>query len=461
MLPRPKVSSAAFGRDCEAEGRVATLSAPQQAVEMAQQPVPLTHLMLCTVEVTGQTCWGDTLVLCGADPTLGSWEPQKAARMETNEHCYPVWQVCDVPLRCTGHETELEFKIVKLKAPINGTRETEWEPVAQNRRLPLLPGRRVRISLTWGESSNEPLACVDAAQAEPSKPITRSASAPRPPPPPASPASSQILHAQHKTSPSQSLHHESFDSVRAQALLNSAGALAPSQRAQPNVQPPARDGPPSAALCQQSSPAQPPPLSPSQARRLQEQQPPQQQPPPQQPQPPQPQQQPQQQPPHQQQQQRPAPPVVYSNGVPLMSSHAFMLAARQQQAQQQAAYRQAQQQAQQQQQAAQQALWAQQQQQQQAQQGQQQGQQGQLQAATVRFSAGDVQAHRRNQPLDTIQSMDLSWPPSLSPSEHSGLNSLGSSQCASTHDSRTPSSMDLQHAPSGAPAGAPLEQMLS
>ena len=100
-----------------------------------------------------ETCWGDTLVLCGAEPELGSWQPLKGARMQTDEHTYPVWRAKDLPLQC-GSDC-LEFKVVKLRAPSgdNGAPEVEWEPVSQNRQLTLLPGRRVRVSLTWGVPS--------------------------------------------------------------------------------------------------------------------------------------------------------------------------------------------------------------------------------------------------------------------------------------------------------------------
>ena len=114
--------------------------------------------------------------------------------MQTDERTYPVWHVKDLPLRCTGEY--LEFKVVKLRPTSGGgdDAEPEWEPIAHNRQLRLLPGRRVRVGpLVWGVPASADPEVIDAEHDEPTLPRTESASAPRPPAPPASPATSQVI----------------------------------------------------------------------------------------------------------------------------------------------------------------------------------------------------------------------------------------------------------------------------
>ena len=52
------------------------------------------------IEVQAETRWGDTVVMCGSTPQLGSWQPHRALRMVTDETAYPVWR-CEPLLLCT------------------------------------------------------------------------------------------------------------------------------------------------------------------------------------------------------------------------------------------------------------------------------------------------------------------------------------------------------------------------
>ena len=82
-----------------------------------------------SIECRVETNWGDTVVVCGSTEQLGSWKPDRALRMATDETIYPVWR-CEPLLLCSD---AIEFKFVILRA--GGP--AEWEPLPHNRPLPL------------------------------------------------------------------------------------------------------------------------------------------------------------------------------------------------------------------------------------------------------------------------------------------------------------------------------------
>ena len=95
-----------------------------------------------SIECRVETNWGDTVVVCGSTEQLGSWKPDRALRMATDETIYPVWR-CEPLLLCSD---AIEFKFVILRA--GGP--AEWEPLPHNRPLPLSSWRRTSRSSPIG-----------------------------------------------------------------------------------------------------------------------------------------------------------------------------------------------------------------------------------------------------------------------------------------------------------------------
>ena len=82
-----------------------------------------------SIECRTETAWGDTVVLCGSTEQLGSWQPERALRMATDEAIYPIWR-CEPLLLCSE---DVEFKFVIVR----GDGSAVWEPLASNRKLVL------------------------------------------------------------------------------------------------------------------------------------------------------------------------------------------------------------------------------------------------------------------------------------------------------------------------------------
>ena len=86
-------------------------------------------VMLVNFEVRVETVYGDTVVVVGSTPQLGSWNPERGVRMYTDELSYPVWRA-NQWLECEGN-TPLEYKCVIMRA----SGSVEWEVFTGNRRL--------------------------------------------------------------------------------------------------------------------------------------------------------------------------------------------------------------------------------------------------------------------------------------------------------------------------------------
>ena len=98
----------------------------------------------CAFNVTVETQWGDSVVLCGSSEELGCWAPARGLRLETSPETYPVWRCC-VELR---GDSPVEYKVVRLRG---AGAAAEWEPLPTNRRLELVPRpRRLACRLAWG-----------------------------------------------------------------------------------------------------------------------------------------------------------------------------------------------------------------------------------------------------------------------------------------------------------------------
>ena len=80
-------------------------------------------------ECRAETAWGDMVAICGSSEQLGSWRPERALRMATDEVIYPIWR-CEPLLLCSD---DVEFKFIILR----GDGSIEWEPLVHNRRLAL------------------------------------------------------------------------------------------------------------------------------------------------------------------------------------------------------------------------------------------------------------------------------------------------------------------------------------
>ena len=104
--------------------------------------------MYVAFEIVVETQWGDSAVLVGSTAQLGSWKPECGMRMNTDSSSYPIWHV-SLPLDCD--ESSLEFKVVILRA--DGS--ADWEPLPDNRRLSLFAGREVRVRATWNDPLEE------------------------------------------------------------------------------------------------------------------------------------------------------------------------------------------------------------------------------------------------------------------------------------------------------------------
>lgn len=124
------------------------IAAHAPAVQQKPPVAAVLKPMQLTIEAKTETQWGDTVVLVGSTAQLGSWQPSRGIRLCTDASSYPVWSVT-LPLDAiTAGDAPPEFKLVILRA----SSEVEWEPLPGNRRMvPPVAGRRSRVALTWGD----------------------------------------------------------------------------------------------------------------------------------------------------------------------------------------------------------------------------------------------------------------------------------------------------------------------
>ena len=54
---------------------------------------------LVSFEVEAETRWGDTVVLVGSTPQLGSWVPDAGLPLQTDERTYPAWRLPPISLK--------------------------------------------------------------------------------------------------------------------------------------------------------------------------------------------------------------------------------------------------------------------------------------------------------------------------------------------------------------------------
>jgi len=112
-----------------------------------------------TFEVEVETRWGDSVVLVGSTPQLGSWDPHKGLPMTTTAESYPIWRLGPKEQTEVATECSFEYKIVILRTrPAHGDRqliEAEWEPLLQNRWLTLGDAEvsgDLHMNSRWGQS---------------------------------------------------------------------------------------------------------------------------------------------------------------------------------------------------------------------------------------------------------------------------------------------------------------------
>ena len=123
---------------------------PQVMHYASTPPAFNTSKMQIAFSMSVETRWGDTAVLVGSTPCLGEWEPQRGARMSTDEHTYPVWHV-QLAHDCDDEHGALEYKVVILRD--GGA--ADWEELPQNRHLRLVAGRDVRVRGMWNDPHTE------------------------------------------------------------------------------------------------------------------------------------------------------------------------------------------------------------------------------------------------------------------------------------------------------------------
>jgi len=75
------------------------------------------------------TQWGDTLLIVGSAPEIGSWDPQRGRKLSTDASSYPAWS-CACQLDVSTHST-VEYKFVVHRA--DGS--IAWEPLVANRQM--------------------------------------------------------------------------------------------------------------------------------------------------------------------------------------------------------------------------------------------------------------------------------------------------------------------------------------
>ena len=127
---------------------VASLSMAVAPAAPPPPPMLATTKMHAAFECRVETNWGDTAVLVGSTPQMGSWNPERGVRLATDSGMYPMWSA-HLALDCD--DTSFEYKMIVVRS--DGS--VDWEPLPDNRRLNLFPGRNVRVRATWDDPLEE------------------------------------------------------------------------------------------------------------------------------------------------------------------------------------------------------------------------------------------------------------------------------------------------------------------
>lgn len=123
--------------------------------------------MLCSFEMQVETRWGDTVMLVGSVPQLGSWVPSRGMAMTTSSTSYPVW-AANLLLTERSEGELIEYKIIVRRA--DGS--IVWENL-DNRPLVHTYGREVCVRAAWNDARavvtvlREPPAAPNIAQSAP------------------------------------------------------------------------------------------------------------------------------------------------------------------------------------------------------------------------------------------------------------------------------------------------------
>lgn len=102
--------------------------------------------MLCSFEMQVETRWGDTVMLVGSVPQLGSWVPNRGMAMTTSSTSYPVW-AANLLLTERSEGELIEYKIIVHRA--DGS--IVWENL-DNRPLVHTYGREVCVRAAWNDA---------------------------------------------------------------------------------------------------------------------------------------------------------------------------------------------------------------------------------------------------------------------------------------------------------------------
>mmetsp|Transcript_57226 Transcript_57226/g.94614 ORF Transcript_57226/g.94614 Transcript_57226/m.94614 type:complete len:300 (-) Transcript_57226:309-1208(-) len=90
-------------------------------------PAPQPHF---SFEVVVDTLWGDTVLLVGSSPQLGTWDCTKGVRLATDASTYPTWHVENIKVSpAVGQHIEYKFVILRANGGV-----CEWEQ-RDNRQL--------------------------------------------------------------------------------------------------------------------------------------------------------------------------------------------------------------------------------------------------------------------------------------------------------------------------------------
>jgi len=105
---------------------------------------------LVSFQVKAETRWGDTVLLVGSTPQLGSWAPERGLELSTDGALYPMWRLPTAQALAIAEVHE--FKFVIRRVPHEGRPGgVEWEPLPENRRLQLGPEApaELRLEMEW------------------------------------------------------------------------------------------------------------------------------------------------------------------------------------------------------------------------------------------------------------------------------------------------------------------------
>ncbi len=98
------------------------------------------NLSTITFKCKYETSFGEELFIMGNIEELGSWEPQKAIRMETTKEVYPLWTITNTFVCPVGMEIFYKY-IVKKTNPTTNEVEILWEELPNN-----APNRHIVIT---------------------------------------------------------------------------------------------------------------------------------------------------------------------------------------------------------------------------------------------------------------------------------------------------------------------------